>query len=64
MSVLDGDPEQDDLEEGYDPEWACTHCNGEGLCWDGSDPLGDCPDDPHACHACYGSGRRRDQWLF
>lgn len=42
----------------------CTHCGGEGLCWDGADPLGDCPDDPHACHACYGSGRRKDQWMF
>ena len=50
--------------EGYDPEWACTHCNGEGLCWDGADPLDDCPDEPHPCHACYGSGEREDQWLF
>jgi hypothetical protein len=47
-----------------DPEWAGTHCNGEGLCWDGADPLGDCPDEMHACHACYGSGKREDQWLF
>lgn len=42
----------------------CTHCGGEGLCFDGSDPLGNCPDDPHRCHACNGSGKRRDQTLF
>lgn len=42
----------------------CTHCGGEGLCWDGADPLGNCPDDPHRCHACNGSGKRRDQTLF
>jgi len=24
--------------EGDDPEWACTHCGGEGDCMDGSDP--------------------------
>ncbi len=48
----------------WDAEWACTHCGGEGLCWDGSDPLGDCPDEPHPCHACDGSGRRDDQRIF
>jgi hypothetical protein len=42
----------------------CTHCNGEGICYDGADPLGSCPDDIHDCHACYGSGKRKDQWLF
>ena len=52
----------DDFE--FDPEWYCTHCNGDGMCYDGSDPLGDCPDEIHPCHACNGSGRRKDQWLF
>lgn len=47
-----------------DRETGCTHCGGEGLCWDGSDPLGDCPDDPHRCHACGGSGRGCDQTIF
>lgn len=45
-------------------EWECTHCNGEGLCWDGADPLGDCLDEPHRCHACGGSGKREDQRVF
>lgn len=45
-------------------EYWCTHCGGEGDCMDGSDPLGDCPDEPHRCHACGGSGKRSDQWLF
>ena len=40
----------------------CTHCDGEGLCWDGCDPLW--YDAIHKCHACHGSGRRRDQVLF
>lgn len=42
----------------------CTYCNGEGLCWDGSDPLGDCGDEPHRCHACGGSGDIEDQVIF
>lgn len=52
--------------DGYDedPEWACTHCGGSGDCYDGSDPLGDCGDEIHACHACYGTGKRKDQWVF
>lgn len=58
------DPDSDDptYDEPDDP--GCTHCGGEGLCWDGADPLDDCPDEPHPCHACRGSGRRKDQWLF
>lgn len=47
-----------------DSNLECTHCGGEGLCWDGSDPLGNCPDDPHRCHACAGSGKRKDQTIF
>jgi DnaJ-class molecular chaperone len=48
----------------HDEDMECTHCNGEGTCWEGSDPLGDCPDEPHRCHACNGSGNRRDQVIF
>ena len=62
---LDHHPMQcphDDYDDGHDLE--CTHCGGEGLCWDGSDPLGDCPDEPHRCHACGGSGDRKDQTIF
>lgn len=55
-------PEDDD--EDWGEELACTHCGGEGLCMDGSDPLGNCPDDPHRCHACGGSGDRKDQTIF
>lgn len=47
-----------------EPESECTHCTGYGLCWDGADPLGDCPDEPHRCHACGGSGDRKDQVIF
>lgn len=42
----------------------CTHCGGDGLCWDGADPLDNCPDTAHACHACNGSGDREDQVIF
>jgi hypothetical protein len=57
----------DDLDEWvdeYDDELDCTHCDGGGDCFDGSDPLGDCPDEAHPCHACGGSGRRSDQRIF
>ncbi len=50
-------PDDFDLDE-------CTHCGGQGDCCDGSDPLGDCPDEAHACHACGGSGQRADQVIF
>lgn len=45
-------------------EEPCSRCLGEGLCWDGADPLDDCPEDPHPCHACKGSGRGKDQVHF
>jgi hypothetical protein len=45
-------------------EWDCTHCGGEGVCEDGADPLVTCPCEPHNCHACGGSGLRRDQRIF
>lgn len=48
----------------YGGEECCTHCNGEGICTDGADPLGDCPDEPHRCHACDGSGDRENQVIF
>lgn len=52
------------LEEAEGEELACTHCSGEGTCTGGADPLGNCPDDAHRCHACGGSGNRRDQRIF
>jgi hypothetical protein len=51
-------------DDDWGEEWACTHCGGEGVCTDGSDPLGNCPDVPHRCHACGGSGARKDQTIF
>lgn len=48
----------------FDDDTACTHCGGEGLCMDGADPLGNCPDEAHRCHACGGSGRGSDQTLW
>lgn len=42
----------------------CTHCGGDGTCDDNADPLWDCDDQPHPCHACGGTGRRRDQRIF
>jgi hypothetical protein len=47
-----------------DRELECTHCGGEGTCEDGSDPLVTCPEEPHPCHACNGSGLRRDQRIW
>lgn len=51
-------------DESYDPDSLCTHCGGEGHCDDGADPLGNCPDELHPCHACRGSGKRKDQVIF
>lgn len=39
----------------------CTHCGGTGECDDNANPLWDCDDLPHACHACGGTGNRSDQ---
>lgn len=65
-TVLDDGYPCPDCREDYDDgfEHGCTHCGGDGLCYDGSDPLGDCPDIAHRCHACNGSGRRADQTIF
>lgn len=58
-------PTLDQIEYGEDIDiLECGHCCGEGVCWDGADPLGNCPDEPHRCHACGGSGNRRDQVIF
>jgi hypothetical protein len=56
----------DDLEE-MQAEFEgleCTWCSGGGICYDGADPLGNCTDYPHDCHACHGSGKRADQTVF
>jgi DnaJ-class molecular chaperone len=42
-------------------ELKCTICGGEGTCDDNADPLWDCDEIPHPCHACGGTGNRRDQ---
>ena len=42
-------------------ELECTICGGDGTCDDNADPLWDCDDNVHLCHACGGSGKRRDQ---
>lgn len=42
----------------------CTICGGEGTCDANADPLWDCDDSIHDCHACRGSGMRRDQSYF
>lgn len=51
------DDSDDDLE--------CTHCGGDGICDDGYDDIGgSCPSEAHFCHACRGTGNRRDQVIF
>lgn len=67
MAEIDTGPEDDDPGEclhGPSEDWECTHCGGEGICMDGADPLGNCPDDPHKCHACNGHGDRDHQVIF
>jgi DnaJ-class molecular chaperone len=54
----------DDFADDGGHELECTHCGGEGTCDDGADPLLTCPDELHPCHACKGSGLRRDQVIF
>ena len=48
--------------EDADDDLPCTHCNGEGDCDCGMDPLW--YDEIHRCHACNGTGKRRDQVIF
>jgi hypothetical protein len=64
MSPMTAMQRHDEDEDGEWGDLECTHCGGEGLCWDGSDPLGNCPDEAHRCHACNGTGKRRDQTIF
>jgi hypothetical protein len=45
-----------------DDDLECTHCGGDGTCDDGCNPLW--YDDIHTCHACGGTGNRRDQRIF
>jgi DnaJ-class molecular chaperone len=56
--------EPSDYDEDSDDDLECTHCGGSGDCHDGADPLGNCPDQVHPCHACGGSGGREDQAIF
>ncbi len=48
--------------EDEDDYLACTHCGGEGVCEDNCDPLWYEPF--HKCHACNGTGNRKDQVIF
>jgi hypothetical protein len=50
-------------DEDFD-DWDCTHCGGDGTCDANANPLWDCDEQPHTCHACRGTGRRRDQVIF
>lgn len=63
MSAWDSGDWNDDTEYSQE-DLECTHCGGDGSCEDGADPLGNCPDESHSCHACNGSGKRRDQTIF
>lgn len=53
----DFDPYVDD----FGHELECTVCCGAGDCDANADPLWDCDDNLHPCHACGGSGKRRDR---
>jgi DnaJ-class molecular chaperone len=62
-----GDCVQPYRDEDFDDEGfvlTCTHCGGEGTCDANADPLWDCGYVDHPCHACGGSGERRDQRIF
>jgi hypothetical protein len=53
--------DQDPYVDDFGRELECTRCGGEGTCDDNANPLWDCDDSLHPCHACHGSGKRRDQ---
>lgn len=59
------DYRDDETDEGWDDEDACTRCGGEGFAevddplWDECDEFGWGP-----CNACHGTGERRHQWVF
>lgn len=59
-----GDVEEDNCHCDDRDDLDCTHCGGDGICDDGADPLWSCPPEPHFCHACKGTGNRRDQVIF
>lgn len=58
------DSPHDPYEDDFGNEFECTHCNGDGDCDANANPLWDCDDDLHQCHACGGSGLRKDQRVF
>jgi DnaJ-class molecular chaperone len=60
----DGTQEDDLYVDDFGYELECTHCGGEGTCDDGADPLLTCPETLHNCHACGGTGKRRDQRIW
>lgn len=64
MSLPESNPNWDPYVDDFGYELECTHCGGAGLCEANSDPMWDCDDRPHPCHACDGSGLRRDQVIF
>lgn len=52
-------------DEDFMDDLDCTHCGGDGICDAGDDDIGgSCPSEAHFCHACRGTGRRRDQVIF
>lgn len=62
MSQPDWFHEYDD--DYVDGDSGCSWCGGDGVCTDGVDPLGDCPDEAHRCHACGGTGLAKDQTVW
>lgn len=48
----------------FEDDWDCTHCCGDGTCDANSNPLENCDENAHPCHACGGSGKRSDQRIF
>jgi DnaJ-class molecular chaperone len=44
-----------------DDDWDCTICGGDGTCDANADPLWDCDEVDHPCHACGGTGKRSAQ---
>lgn len=62
---MERDPYFDTTEEwGYDDEWDCTWCGGEGY-MDNDDPLWYGFDvDYVTCSACRGTGLRKHQTIF
>lgn len=54
----------DDYDDEYGMEWACTRCGGEGI-QENDDPLWHGFDTPFIdCEACNGTGERKHQTVF